>query len=159
MNGILRTIIISVTISSLLGSIVLSLVPNGIMKEIAKFTVGLFIANALFTPITHIQFPSFQSIFIKNDAQIQEEIQNAKKQSNELILQTSSQNLCDNICDNIREQGYTCDIKAELSIDENNNINIDSIYVYSDSSDYSEISAFIESNYSIAKENIKYVET
>ena len=40
-----------------------------------------------------------------------------------------------------------------------NNINIDNIYVYYDINDYSKISEFIKSNYQIAKENIKHVET
>ena len=159
MNGILKAIIISVTISSLFGCIVLSLVPDGVMKEIAKFTVGLFIANALFTPITQIKFPSIESIFMKNDSKIQTEIEDAKKQSDEIMLEISNQNLCDNIAENLKNQGYTCDIKAELSLDEDNNINIDSIYVYSDINDYSKISEFIKSNYQIAKENIKHVET
>lgn len=159
MNGILKAIIISVTISSLFGCIILSLVPDGVMKEIAKFTVGLFIANALFTPITQIKFPSMESIFIKKDSKIQTEIENAKNQSNEMILEVSNQNLCDNIAENLKNQGYICDIKAELSLDKDNNINIDNIYIYSDIDDYPKISEFIQSNYQIAKENIKHVET
>ncbi len=159
MNGILKAIIISVTISSLFGCIVLSLVPNGVMKEIAKFTVGLFIANALFTPITQIRLPSIESIFMKNDNKIQTEIENAKNQSNQIILEVSNQNLCDTITQNLKNQGYICDIKAELSLAEDNNINIDNIYIYSDVNDYNKISEFISSNYQISKEHIKYVET
>lgn len=160
MNGILKAIIIGVTISSLFGSIVLSLISDGVMKEIAKFTIGLFIANALFTPLAHMKFPSFQNVFNPNNSKIQSEIQTAKDESKQIIENLSSDSLKNHILKQLTEKGYTCKIEIETSVNDDNTVNLDKVYVYSDSNDseFSKICEFIQSNYGISKENIKHVE-
>lgn len=158
MNGILKAIIISLTVSSLFSCVILSLVPNGVIKEITKFAVGLFIANSMLIPFTKIKFSSELLFFPKNN-NIQIEIEKAAKQTKDILKETFENDIGNEISSKLLQFGYTHNyIKVNILINESNKVFIQNITIQTGSENKNKISEFLNTNYGINKENIKYVE-
>ena len=153
--------ILNVAAAALLAAVAMTFIQAGALKEIVRFAAGLMITIALLSPLSKLQFPSFQRIVSQGSPEISRSIEQAAQQRESWMLQSASREIQAYISGRLREHGISCTVEVEMEEQENGNVALKRVVLSGipQTTDAQTVQNILTSECGIAKEQQSYVET
>ena len=159
MNGILKTMILSVAAASLLAAIAMAFVRAGALREIVRFAAGLMLTIALLTPLSRLELFPWRAAVQQSTAAVEQRIDQAEQQGAIWQAQAAAREIEAYITGRLREQGVGCTVQATMQAEEDGLALAYVTLAGVDTGQQAQARAILEEECGIAKEKQNYVET
>lgn len=156
MNGLFKTLILGVTVSSLFAAVAMSWVHSGALREIVRFAAGLMITIAILTPLTKLQLLPWRETLSWDSGEIDRQIAQAQLQSQEYLQQTAAAQIESYLSGCLREHGIPCSVTVSLA--SAGDMSAAKVTLTGSEESLQAAGAVLTGECGIAKENISYVE-
>lgn len=161
MTGILKSIILSVSTTALLGGVAMTLIHAGALKEIVRLAAGVMMILSLLLPIAkiHITFPLKWTE--DRTESVTQSVEQAKEKRKDWMAVSSAQEVSAYLTRKAAAEGILCDIEVHASLKEDETVSLDSATIYATltPAQAGTVAKLLETECGISRENQFYVES